>query len=122
MLRNIVRDLTIALFLFTATGCLISSSNSVKESGKPVSGSTLRQVELGETTEGWLIAAIGEPTSRKAVADQTNVQILGYEHEVVKSSSGAVLFVFAGASRKETSQRTYFEITDGIVTKYWTEG
>lgn len=121
MLRIIIQDLLIALVLFTATGCLISTASSVQEHGKPLSVSTLRQVEVGKTTEGWLLAAVGEPTSRAQVRGQDNVELLCYDHKRMKASNSTILFIFAGSSNKLETSRTCFEVTDGFVTRHWTE-
>jgi hypothetical protein len=121
MYRSIACNLLIASVLFVASGCLLSTSNSVRESGKPVSASTLRQIELGQTREDWLIATLGEPTSRAQVRGPDDVQILGYNHEVLKKSRGKIFLLFSGSSQQVDRDTTYFEITDGVVTRYWTE-
>jgi hypothetical protein len=121
LVRHIILDLTIVAFLFTATGCLISTSNSVKESGTAVNSGTLQQVEVGKTTESWLLATLGTPTARCKVPSEPGVEILSYNHEVVKTSHGHVFLLFSGSDRKVDSHRTIFEVTDGVVTKYWTE-
>ena len=122
LIRHIVLDLTIAVLLFAATGCLISTSNSVRESGTPVHSATLKQVEVGKTTESWLLATLGPPTSRCKVPGEPGVEILAYNHEVVRSSHGHVFLLFSGSSKDVDAHRTRFEITDGVVTRYWTEG
>ena len=86
-----------------------------------VSAATLSQVEPGKTTEAWLLATLGEPTSRTKVECKDNVEILRYEHSVHKSSGGAVLLIFAGGSDHKSRSVAYFEVTDGIVTRAWTE-
>lgn len=121
MIRTIAFDLAVALCIFCLTGCLITSSKQVKETGTPVSSTTLRQVEPGVTTKDWLLATLGPPTSRKCVEDQGNVEILAYQHEVVKTSRGKVFLLFSGSSNTVEAQKTFFEVTDGVVTRYWTE-
>jgi len=122
LIRHIVLDLTIAAFIFAATGCLIGTSNKVKESGTPVADTTLRQVEIGKTTESWLLATLGPPTTRSKVDDQPGVEIFAYNHQVVRTSGGYVFLLFSGSNEKVDQHRTVFEITDGVVTKYWSEG
>jgi hypothetical protein len=102
-------------------GCLITSENHEEESGVKVSGATLSKVQTGETTESWLVATLGEPTERACVNEATGVQILRYDHCVQQESEGTVLFLFAGDSSKTSVSRTYFEVTNGVVTRYWTE-
>jgi hypothetical protein len=122
MPQRLLRDLTLALMLFSLTGCLIHSSSKVDESGKRVGDSTLRQVEPGKTSQEWLMATLGEPTSRCPVRGPGNMEILGYSHERTKRSSGSVFLLFGGSSTDIDRRTTYFETTDGIVTRYWTEG
>jgi hypothetical protein len=121
MIRTIVFDLTLAVCIFCLTGCLITSSKQVKETGTPVSSNTLRQVEPGVTTTDWLLATLGPPTSRNPVDDRANTEILAYSHEVVRTSRGKVFLLFSGSSNTVDSQRTFFEVTDGVVTRFWTE-
>ena len=119
--RHVILDLTLAAFMFTAAGCLVSTSNSIRESGSAVHADTLRQIEVGKTSESWLLATLGPPTSRCKVASDPGVEILSYNHEVVKTSHGSVFLLFSGSDRTVNSRRTMFEVTDGVVTKYWSE-
>lgn len=119
MLRHLIRNVLIASLLFAASGCLLTSSNTTDESGVRVGANTLRQVEVGKTTDDWLMATLGPPTSRKVVRE--NMEIVGYDHELVKKSKGSVFLLFAGSSKKIEKSTTYFELNDGVVTRYWTE-
>lgn len=110
--------LLLAMLIFSA-GCLVMHQNSIDESGVRVSPSTLDQVEPGRTSEAWLIATLGEPTSRRKVDDRTS--ILRYNYTRESSSGGAVFLIFAGQSSKTESTTTFFEITDSIVTRHWIE-
>ncbi|SRR5690554_1008629 len=121
MVRLIIRDLTVAAFLFCAAGCLITSHKATHESGIEVGRGTLRQIEPGKTTEQWLLAALGEPTSRAIVRGPDDVHILGYSHEKMKKSRGSLFLLFSGSSKKIDKRTTYFEITNGVVTRYWVE-
>jgi hypothetical protein len=102
-------------------GCLITSSNSLEESGTRVSAITLAQIVPRETTEAWLVATLGEPTERTVVAGQENVAVLKYEHVAKSTSAGTVFLLFAGGSTKRTVHATYFEVVNGVVTRHWTE-
>src|SRR5262249_44816319 len=107
--------------MFTAAGCLVSTSNSVRESGSAVHADTLRQVEIGKTSESWLQATLGPPTSRSKGNDHPGVETVADNHEVGKTSHGSVFLLFSGSDRTVNTRRTMFEVTDGIVTKYWCE-
>jgi hypothetical protein len=118
-----MREVMCATVLATATlfggGCLVSKGSSVKESGVKVSQPTLAQIETGKTTESWLIATAGQPTTRTDVDER--VHILRYEHTTTTKKGGSVFLIYAGAEREEKKSAAIFEITDGVVTKYWTE-
>lgn len=121
MRRTIPIALLLAAVLTTAGGCLIVGGRYVEERGVQLSGPTLQQVEVGQTTEAWLLATLGEPTERRAVEGMPNVQILKYTHTIHREEGGAVFILFAGGSHTREVTTTYFELTDGVVTKFWTE-
>lgn len=133
---NASRSFGLALVLVCTpllAGCLVSSSNSTQESGVRVSSTTLEQVVPNQTTEQWLIATLGDPTSRTAVqsgvptdANATTVtgpkvEILRYDFSRTERSAGAVFLIFGGASSRSEQSRAFFEVTDGIVTRAWRE-
>jgi len=106
------------------SGSLVTSGKNVEERGVQIAEPTLAQVETGKTTETWLIATVGEPTSRRTVASEDgkpHIDVLCYEHKLVRSEGGTVLFLFAGGSKDVKTTTTYFEVTDGVVTRYWKE-
>jgi len=102
-------------------GCLLTSSNATYETGRRVSPGTLDQIQLGETSEAWLIATLGEPQTRTEVADHPGVEILRYDYSEHHESDGALFLVFAGSTRRTTTSTTFFEVANGVITKYWTE-
>ncbi len=122
MYRLIPLALAAAAAAATAGGCLVVSGSSTYESGVKISGPTLSQIEVGKTTEAWLIATLGEPTGRQKVEGRENVEIIHYAHRREETSGGVVLFLFAGGKEETYRSVTYFEIADGVVTRYWTEG
>jgi hypothetical protein len=121
MKRTIAIGIALAAFALTAGGCLITADTSVHESGTAVGQSTLRQIEPGVTTEAWVLATLGDPTERTVVEGQENTAVLRYDHTVRKYSDGTVFLLFSGESDTKRTRRTFFEITDGVVSRYWTE-
>lgn len=109
-----------AFAIASASGCLISTSSETYETGHFVSPGELASVEIDHTTEHRLIHQFGEPTIRRST-DRPGTEILMYEHTKVKKSRGRVLILFSGRNRRVTHQTTCFEVTDGIVTRYWSE-
>ena len=121
MITRVIAALGFAAFILTASGCLVVSGSSTYESGVKITPTTLERIEVGQTTEAWVIATLGEPSERNEVEDQPNVQIFKYEHTIHESSGNAVLFIFAGGKDKSHKSVVYIEITDGVVSDYWTE-
>lgn len=97
------------------SGCI--SSPSLSETGIRIGDETLAQFKAGVTTEGWLVAVLGEPTSQAAVDGVENTKVFRYA--TIEQSSG-LASIFSGKSGRTTSV-TYFIITDGIVTRYWAD-
>lgn len=124
MIRTLFRTvvhLTLAAFLFAAAGCLISSHSTARQSGTAVPEGTLRQIELGRTSEAWLVAALGDPSTRCAVRGPDNVEILCYKHEQIRQSRGSVFLLLNTSSHKVDRAATCFEVTDGVITRYWAQ-
>ena len=103
------------------SGCLLTSSNATYETGRRITPSTLDQVTPGETTEDWLIATLDQPSARTSVEGQPDVEILRYDFSEHHESEGAFLFLYAGSTRRTKTLSTFFEVQDGIVTRYWSE-
>jgi len=103
-----------------ASGCLVMKGQETSESGVKVTQSTLTQIKPSETTEAWLVAALGEPTSKRDVDEQTH--ILRYDHIVTTEKGGTVFLLFAGGESRQEKSTTYFEVKNSVVTRYWTEG
>lgn len=108
------------VFGFVLTGC-ISSRSDVRYGDKgPVVGSdTLRQIEVGSTSKEWLLGTLGEPTSETRTPEGT--EILKYVY-TKKVDSDLDAFIFLSFDdRREERTVLYFELEDGIVTRYWKE-
>lgn len=119
MFKTFISAVLLCAVVVSAGGCLVGKSRWERESGVRVSKSTLGQVKPGETTEDWVIAALGEPTSRNSVDEHTS--ILRYDHTVKINKGGYVFLIFAGGESIEEHNSVLFEVTDGVVDRYWTE-
>jgi len=120
-LRGIVSGLCVLSLGIGLTGCLITTRSDTSYTPvKPqITESTLSRVEPGITTKEWVIAACGSPTSRDLLPDGT--EILKYEYKEKKDEELNLIFLIHSESTKEKRSVTYFEIKDGIVTRYWQE-
>lgn len=103
--------LMLVLLTFTiAAGC------AAPRTGVRIGDNTLQQFEAGVTTEAWLIAIIGDPTSWSVVQGVEDTKV--YRYELVERKGG-LLSLFSG-DQLSTSV-IYFIITEGIVTRFWTD-
>jgi hypothetical protein len=64
---------------------------------------------------------LGEPTLRTDIADHPGQQILRYDFTRSEQSSGAVFLIFGGSTTRQSSSRVFFEVTNGVVTRFWQE-
>ena len=119
--RLMAGALAVAVTL-SAGGCLVISDSSNQEFGVRISEPTLAQIEIGVTTEQWVIATFGAPSERSLVAGTENVEIISYDYKRTRKSGGAVFLIFAGDHSEVTKTTAYFEFTDSIVTRCWMEG
>lgn len=111
----------LAATCFALGGCLIGARSSVDERGTPVDGTVLARIEPGQTTEDWVISALGAPTATTEVEDGSGTRILRYDHVVERKGSGHVFLLFAAGSESRRTSRTYFEVCDGVVTRHWSD-
>lgn len=95
-------------------GC---ASSPTRETGVRIGDETLKQFKAGVTTEGWLLAVLGEPTSQSEVEGVENTKVLRYA--TGESSSGLASLFTGGSSRNRAV--TYFIISDGLVTRFWAD-
>ena len=121
MLKKSIFFVVATATVFALIGCLVSSSKSSYETGRKISETTLSQIELGQTSEAWLVATLGEPSARTTVEGHPDISVLRYDYQKRKESGGAVFLLFAGSSSSAENHATYFEITNGVVTRTWSE-
>jgi hypothetical protein len=99
--------------LVTLGGC----AQPVEQTGVRIGDETLKQFKAGETTESWLLAVLGPPTSSSVVANIPNTTVYRYS---LGSAVGGLGAIFSGQPSKNTAV-VYFIITDGIVTRFWAD-
>lgn len=104
-----------ALSCAALTGCIHGSSYSSLD-GNYVGAGTFERIKIGETTESWVLAALGQPSRKTAVEGG---HLWAYEYERTERSRGSVLLVIGGSSSEKSAGGTYIEIKDGIVTDAW---
>jgi len=97
-------------------GCLITSKGDTSHSGQHISAETYAQVKEG-TTQGFVLATFGEPTSKTTLEDCS--QIWRWRYTETRSSSGTVILLLSSSNRTETQHNTFVEFMDGVVVRTW---
>lgn len=114
MRSPIQRAVIAVLSLAAAQGCSVSRPS---EEGVRIGDETLAQFKAGVSTEAWLVAVVGPPSSSSVVAGVENTKVLRYATgEAMTGLSGFL----SGRSQRNTAV-TYFIVTDGVVTRFWAD-
>lgn len=98
-------------------GCLVSSSSRTEFSGRHIARSTFEQIEEGKTRKDFVLATLGEPTSKRALDDGTELWKWNYRRS--KSSRGSVLLLLAANNTTESEGATYVQFRDDVVVSAW---
>jgi len=106
--------LTIALL----PGCLAGGRSKTQLTGDFVGSRTLSQIEPGETDKAWVLAVLGEPTSRTHI-EATGTEVWKWRYRKVEKSSGHVFLLVRGADRDETVVTTFVEFDGDVVKRAW---
>jgi len=121
--RKVIRAGALALsmlMMLALAGCISSRSDATYgPKGPPVRSSTLREIECGQTTKGWLLGVLGEPTRAVRTSDRT--EILTYEYTKTVDSDFSFFIFFDADNRREERTVYVFELENGVVTRYWKE-
>ena len=106
-----------ALAPWIAAAALVACrADKTSTTGIRLGDETLKQFQIGEATERWLIAVVGPPTSRTDLPDE-GISILRYS--TVEASSGVMSF-FSGKGSRNTAT-IYFIVRDGLVSQMWAD-
>lgn len=103
-----------AALVLTLAGC---AGTPPKQLGVRIGDETLKQFKVGVTTESWLLAVLGPPTSSSNVTNIENTKVFRY---ALGDAPGGLGALFSGQPAKNTAV-VYFIITDGIVTRFWAD-
>lgn len=109
---------SLALACAPLAGCVIVNADShTKYEGRYVSDETLTQIQRGATQE-YVLALIGEPSSRTDLSDGTSIWKWAYSKRV--SSQNSVFLLFSGDSSKESAGAVYVDFgPDHLVRRHW---
>lgn len=120
MIQGPKHDWTVSLFaamfgVVLLAGCM--SAQPPSQTGVRIGDETLKQFKAGVTTEAWLLAVLGKPTSEAPVEGIESTKVLRY---ALGEAAGGLGAIFSGEASKNTSV-VYFVVTEGIVTRFWAD-
>ena len=121
--RHITRGFCVAgkylalVTLLSLSGCLVSGSANQSRTGKYVAEETLCKIEPGKTTQGWVAATLGEPSTKNKLDDGT--EVWRYDYTEKREHHTAVFLLFGGSDKKETNGSVFVEMKDGVVKNKW---
>jgi len=119
MKLHITRLLTLTLICGLLSGCVISRSTTLEESGRKIGESTLETLENNVTTKKWVQTVLKEPTRKDIISETTEIWV--YEYRLKEQKNVGVIVLLASQKEKIESQLVYLEFNEGILTKHWTE-
>jgi hypothetical protein len=105
----------LCLLPLAQAGCF--SSHAASDAGIRIGDPTLAQFKAGVTTEHWLIAVLGKPSSSAVVEGVEDTRVLRY---ATAERTTGLSALFSGSSVRNTSV-TYFIVTGGVVTRFWAD-
>lgn len=118
----VVAGAWVSLFLAALTlgGCVSGRSDvTYGPKGPPVGHSTLKQIRIDRTSKEWLLGTLGAPTRQTRTPEGT--EILTYEYIKKIDSDLDVFLILDFDDKREERTVLYFELTDGVVTRFWKE-
>lgn len=109
----------LAISIFGLTGCAVISNHShSKIEGNPVGDETIARIQIGDTTQSWLISALGPPDSASGIE---NGELLKYSSRRITKWHGHLLFVIDSSSERIEKETYFFEFREGVLHRYWRE-
>jgi outer membrane protein assembly factor BamE (lipoprotein component of BamABCDE complex) len=98
------------------SGCIIHADSHVHRTGVEVSRETLAQVEPGRKKD-FVIALLGEPTSRTTLEGGTEIWKWTYTEKRVRR--GSLFLILDSDTTQERNGATYVQFEDEVVAKAW---
>jgi outer membrane protein assembly factor BamE (lipoprotein component of BamABCDE complex) len=108
--------LSLLLLAPLVPACIINANSHTTQSGKFVSPDTVQRLEPGKGAD-YVTALLGEPSSKQALSDGTEIWKWSYRER--KTSSGAVFLIVDSDQTTEVERATYVELKDSKVVRAW---
>ena len=98
-------------------GCLVNSSSRTEYSGRYISADTVKQIEPGKSKSDFVVAVLGDPSSKNKLDDGS--EVWKWEYQKKHSSSGQVFLLVNSNDHTESQGATYVVMRDGVVERVW---
>jgi hypothetical protein len=115
--RHRFRHIFFAALLFVISGSLLSVSSASSDQ-HAVEAALKQHVQAGVTPADQVIARFGQPASREPRRGPGQSEVLGYNHQTVAPKMFPLLPLLSFIN--DAAADTFFEVSDGVVTRYWT--
>ncbi|MGH7131117.1 MAG: outer membrane protein assembly factor BamE domain-containing protein [Phycisphaerales bacterium] len=115
--RSLAACTLLTLSTLTLGGCLIGSGSSDTVTGTYIGRETLAQMKPGETKEDFVVATLGQPSSKASLSDGS--QLWKYNYSRTKRSGAYVFVLLTAGSKEQTVATTFVELKDGVVSRAW---
>jgi outer membrane protein assembly factor BamE (lipoprotein component of BamABCDE complex) len=102
--------------LFGLGGCLVGQSKKTEFAGNYVSPTTLQTIKPGMPLTD-AIALMGEPTSRGAMSDGSEVCRWSYTR--TDKGAGYVFLIFGGSDSTKRTMTTLVQSRGGVIERVW---
>lgn len=104
------------LLLGCLAGCIIDTSSHSERSGREIGRETIAEIQPGRTQE-FVLALIGEPTTRSKAGERTEVWKWEFHSKERRNSS--LIFVLDSDRTTEVRRTTYVLLEEGKVVRVW---
>jgi outer membrane protein assembly factor BamE (lipoprotein component of BamABCDE complex) len=110
---------SVVVAAMAATGCIAMHKSTINVQGEAVAKASLQAVKEGVTTREDLIKAFGQPD--QTLNQEGGRETLVYVQETRETNETSVLFLLAWDTTRNVTVRHNFELTNGVLTRYWKE-
>ena len=107
-----MRILPIVMLLGLGACSSVSTSTGIR-----IGDETLKHFKAGKTTENWILAILGEPSTTSPVEGEEDVKVLRYS--LIQERSGGFISIFGKS--EETVSTVYFVVRKGVVEAFWAD-
>ncbi len=113
------RLVLLSVLVTTLSGCLLTVDSDGRMLDSTWDRGDVNRLEVGRTDSAWVINTFGDPTSRVAYADGS--EIWKYRNRSEKDTEVGLFLVFSVDVEQEWIETLSIEFERGLVSNYWIE-